>query len=33
MAGWFTQKEAEKMLDFANLKEILFKAFEDSRTL
>lgn len=33
MAGWFTQREAEKMLDFANLKEILFKAFEDSRML
>ena len=33
MAGWFTQKEALKVLEFDDLKEILNKAFEDSRKI
>lgn len=33
MTGWFTEKEAEKMMDFDNQIKVLHKAFRDSRTL
>ena len=33
MSGWFTEKEAEKILKYDYCKEILYKAFEDSRKL
>ena len=33
MAGWFTQKEALKIIEFENIREIINQAFEDSRKL
>ena len=33
MTGWFTEKEAEKMMEFENQIQILHKAFKDSRGL
>ena len=33
MAGWFTQKEALKAIEFENIREIINKAYEDSRKL
>ena len=33
MAGWFTQKEALKAIEFENIREIINRAYEDSRKL